>query len=80
MPYDLIHMWNLKKNNNNKKTTTNQQNETKMNSQMERKEQISGSQWGRGLGVGKMDEGVNCIVMDNSQTCVGDHFVVYAEV
>lgn len=47
---------------------------------MERKEQISGSQWGRGLGVGKMGEGVNCIVMDNSQTCVGDHFVVYAEV
>ena len=47
---------------------------------MERKEQISGTQWGRGLGVGKVGEGVNCIVMDYSQTCAGDHFAVYAEV
>ena len=54
IPYDLIHMWNLKilvliK----KENKTNKQNETK-NEEMERTEQISGSQWGRGLGVGKM--------------------------
>ena len=47
-------MWNLKilvliK----KENKTNKQNETK-NEEMERTEQISGSQWGRGLGVGKM--------------------------
>lgn len=46
----------------------------------ERTEQMSGSQWGSGVGVSKMGEGVNCTVMDNSQTWVGDHIVVYTDV
>ena len=74
MSYDLPHKENLKKIFVTKTKPTNKQNETKVNSQMQRTDQR-----GRGLGVGKMVEGVNCMVMDKSQTS-GDRFVVYTDV
>lgn len=32
---------------------------------------------GKGLEVGRMGEGVNCMVMGGNWTCGSDHFVVY---
>lgn len=45
------------------------------------RDQISGYEQGRGLGVGKVDEGSQLWYRDDdNEACSGNHFVVYTDV